>query len=345
MELGSEFAKGAADKVTGVKFPVLMRVVLPGLAATAVIYRPTLWFLGLLAYDPDHWWERVVAYIGLLALLGASISILNSEIYKIYMGRGIFWSKFFFEGGRQRQQARVDRLFKEAKQLGSGMRYDELWYQLRDYPENEQGDPEATHPTQLGNILTAYERYPAIRYGMDAVFYWSRIWLQLDKEKKEEIDSAWSVADGLLTLSAISLGGGALWLGQAAAALFGVGEGILPLESPGYAGLGGLGWLFLGFVFYRLSLPFHRQNGETFKAIFDVYRKKVWKITALKPQEKAAWKAAWAYLQYARLHCPNCKTGYNGIQSKTCSKCGFGLDEFNRAIQESGNFPTPPEGE
>jgi hypothetical protein len=49
--------------------------------------------------------------------------------------------------------------------------------------------------------------------------------------------------------------------------------------------------LVVGYGFYRLSLPFHRQNGEVFKSIFDLYRGKIREALELKPLEKETWDA------------------------------------------------------
>jgi hypothetical protein len=179
MELGFEATKGAAEKVLGVKLPVFMRVILPGLLATAVFYPAVARILALL--DTNQAWVRIAAYIALVLLLGALISTTNSEIYKIYEGR-ILWPSRLFERARQRQQSRVDRLWKSAESATDQALYDELWYQLRVYPINEEGRPEATHPTRIGNILAGYEQYPNNRYGMDSMFYWPRMWLQIDKD-------------------------------------------------------------------------------------------------------------------------------------------------------------------
>ena len=326
-----------------------MRIILPGLLATAVLYPVVAKILRYLPSDPDHLWERIAAYALLVFLLGALISTANSEIYRIYEGR-VFWPRRLREWARKRQQARVSRLRNAAESAKAQAKpardaaesakaqeledqFKEMWYELRVYPTDDQGEPEAQYPTRIGNILAAYEQYPKTRYGMDSVFYWPRIWMQIEKDKKEEIDSQWSVADGFLSLSAISFAGGSLWMVDALAAWFKIGWSGLPLPAPGLAVLGGAGWLVLGFLWYRRSLPFHRQNGEMYKSIFDIYRDKVWNLTSLKPHEKEMWYAAWAYLQYLKLKCPNCEK-YMG--SDKCEKCG--LPELTKNLRDSGKF-------
>src|SRR5260370_14859037 len=147
-------------------------------------------------------------------VFGALCSAIHGEVYKIYEGR-ILWPRRLLElalGNQRRQLARYVRKRDETKDLVPDTRYREAWYQLRLYPVNAEGEQIVERPTLLGNILAGYEDYPMKRYGMDPVFFWPRIWLQLEKEKKEEIDNSWSVADGFLSLSAVSFLGGALWL-------------------------------------------------------------------------------------------------------------------------------------
>ena len=336
MGTGFEAARGAAERVLGVRLPIFMRMILPGLLATAVLYPLIGWILGHLPSGPDYAWQRIAGYAVLVFLLGALISTTSSEIYRIYEGR-ILWPSRVKVWACGRQQARVSRLLKNADSA-TDAQYDELWYQLRIYPTNDEGQPEATHPTQIGNILAGYEQYPYTRYGMDSVFYWPRIWLQIEKDKKEEIDNQWSVADGFLTLSAISVVGGVLWILQALAAGLRISSSGLPFGAPGKSVMGGLGWLVLGFLWYKLSLPFHRENGEVFKSIFDVYRDKVWNLTSLKPNERETWRAVWAYLQYVLLKCPRCGVS-NPAGIDRCKKCGFELLELKRDLRDSGKFP------
>jgi hypothetical protein len=338
MEAGFEAGTGAAEKVLGVKLPVLMRIVLPGLAVTAVLYPWVAWLLGYLPRDTDHIWEPIAGYAVLVLLLGAVVSTGSSEIYKICEGR-TRWPEGLRKWAVKRQQARVDRLMKAAKAAKVKDRYDELWLELRAYPTNGQGDPEATYPTMLGNILAGYEQYPSTRYGMDSVFYWRRIWLQIEKEQKEEIDNQWCVADGFLILSAVCAGGAVVWALQALAAEFGVGVARLPFGLTGLALAGVPGWLALAYLLYRVSLPFHRENGEVFKSIFDIHREKVWAMTSLKPGESQSFEAAWGYLQYLAFQCPNCKKWTSYVKDN-CETCGMGLAELKKSLCATGKLPT-----
>lgn len=45
-------------------------------------------------------------------------------------------------------------------------------------------------PTRLGNVLRAYERKPAEKYGLDAIVCWSRLWLLLPDSVKADLNTA-----------------------------------------------------------------------------------------------------------------------------------------------------------
>ena len=224
MNLPFETAKGTADQLLNVRSPIYMRVGLPGALAMAVLYPPAGWLLARLPSQPEYLWQRVVAAIALAFLLGGIVSLLSDEIYKIYEGR-ILWPVWLLREAKSRQEARLGRLKRqeaEARAAGDVARLGEIWLQLRAYPVDDNSQPEVRRPTLLGNILEGYEQYPDTRYGMDSVFYWPRIWMLVEKDKKEEIDGRWCLADGFLTFSAVSLIGGAVWMVAAFANAAGV---------------------------------------------------------------------------------------------------------------------------
>ncbi|HEY1373278.1 MAG TPA: hypothetical protein VGH50_12465 [Candidatus Binatia bacterium] len=320
--LGIEGAKGIAEKIQPlVQFPVLMRVVLPGGLAMAIIYPFTPLQPDLLSADIDQAWREIVVVIAATFIAGALISALGGKLYEIYEGRR--WPRWLSKRLVARQAARVVKLRQvadKAGDAGDNNLYDETWLKLRMYPFGKDGEPYAARPTRLGNILAAYEDYPGTRYGMDSVFYWPRLWLQVDKDTKAEIDSSWSIADGFLYLSAVAIAGGALWL---AAEFFLPGVKCfahLPFALVGCK-TGGLALMAAGYIVYRLSLTFHVENGETFKALFDLFREKLKAMTEFGAAEAEKWDKTWAYLQYLMVSCPNCEHLYQ-LSSERCPNCG-----------------------
>jgi hypothetical protein len=352
MALGFEAAGGIVEKfLPGVPLSTLMNAVLPGLLAGAAAYPfATGRLRTFLSLDIQKSWPQLVIAAIVVVTLGGLVSALNGEFYKVYEGRS-GWPNRLSDWAIERQQRRIDRLYHnaDAEKGVHPERYNEYWYQLRVYPIHpETGKRYATHPTLLGNILKGYEEYPNNRYGMDSVFFWPRLWLMVEKDKKEEISKSWAIADGLLNLSAVSFLASLLWLvtymgaetGLLAPRWFPVGEGLT--ESIGAVA----GWLLLGYGLYRLSLPFHRQNGEIFKSLFDLYRDKLRSMTSLAPNESQVWRATWAYLQYLRISCPRCKTGTISVVTCDCSNkdCGSHQPEVVAEFRRSGkllNVPKP----
>jgi hypothetical protein len=350
MALGYDAAGGVAEKFLPAPFsiPVLMNTVLPGLLVVAALYpfAPPEWQKAL-SVDVDKSWLALAIAMLVVLVAGALVSALNGEFYKIYEGR-TSWPGRLSDWAVSRQQNRVDRLYRQARaeKEGSPQRYDEIWYQLRIYPiDPKTGDVYATHPTLLGNILAAYEKYPYDRYGMDSVFYWPRLWMVVEKDLKEEIGNSWAKADGLLNLSAVSFLAGLLWLGTTILVEAGLLESRWrPVDGfvPSIEAF--VGWFALGYALYRLSLSFHRKNGEVFKSLFDMYRDKLKKLTSLTPSEKDLWEATWAYLQYLLLPCPSCGKTTVSISTSECTNqsCRAHVPETVDDFRRSGAFIKTP---
>ncbi len=340
--VGFEGTKGLAEKIQPlVRFPILMRLVLPGALAAAVVYpvKPpkSEYIQGAFAFLGA--WRNPLVVLGAILVLGALISTLGDKIYEIYEGR-ILWPQFLFDRLLAWQRSRVKALFDSAKKAQKGsLREAELWFRLRMYPLDENGNPTASRPTQLGNILAGYEEYPKTRYGMDSIFYWPRLWLEMDPEKKAWVDGMWSLADGLLYLSAIGFCGGLFWLGVGALTGAGRITAYPPLDGATQRLLAGLVLLTLGFGIYRVSLPFHRRNGETFKAIFDLYRDKIQAITRLGPAEVTTWRATWSYLQYLRVYCGNCRKYFPAGRDR-CEFCSYPTARSLEDIRRADTCPT-----
>lgn len=338
-KLGFEAAGGVLGKfLPGVSFPVLMNAVLPGALASVALFPLTAIDLTkVLSLSVETTWSKLALAAAVVFALGGLISLLNSWFYEIYEGRN--WPQPLIDWGKTLQQRRVEKL-DDQQQAAKGVheqRYGEIWYRLRLYPINTSGKRYASHPTLLGNILYAYEEYPKDRYGMDAIFYWPRLWLIVDKDNRDYISKSWTVADGLVNLSAVSWIACLVWTAVACGSLLHLWRPThLPVHSSvgwTWAAIGG--WFVLGYLFYRLSLPFHRSNGEVFKSLFDIYRDKLSKLTSLAPKEGERWTAAWAYLQYLRIRCPKCGK-YVSIYDHQCSNgsCDAGLTEINPLVEE-----------
>lgn len=216
---------------------------------------------------------------------GWAIIISDMPIYILYEGRR-YWPSVVRKAFIWFQQRRLKKLRYIVFNARVGSReYLEASVEYANYPIDDSGEPYVEHPTRLGNILAAYETYPDVKYGLDSVFYWYRLWIVLDKDLRDEVDNAQSVVDSAVYVSFAFYVSGLIMLVYAAI-------GALQRtswEAAKYANLVhlpylpsvaillwmSLGCVVLGFAVYRISLPAHAQYGELFKSIFDMYRSKL----------------------------------------------------------------------
>ncbi|HWS87216.1 MAG TPA: hypothetical protein VN282_09645 [Pyrinomonadaceae bacterium] len=228
----------------------------------------------------------------------------------------------------------------------------EAYFDLRTFPLDGKGYEEyrAVRPTRLGNLMAAYERYSTRAYGMDAVFYWYRIWVTLDKDTRGEIDDAQALADSTVYTSFALYCSGLLWAVYAASAYARAPlaarlpwvASALPaapatvfdrLPGPGLSLLVAAGFVAAGFAVYRIALRLHAQYGELFKAMFDMYAPKVTEKfqkevfeelddllggapSAEKLKGKDVSVIVTRYLQYNRIRCP-----YTRVRGGHTVKC------------------------
>lgn len=286
------------DKAPSLGIPFFFRVVVPGAVVSGVLTPLTLKALDGFGLTSEH---QTVVIAALLVFTGLVLWALDDPIYGLLEGRWSWpvWLK----------QRRVDYWREKARTLyaraeaSEGAERAELWYALRQFPRDAQGIPTATAPTRLGNILASYEEYPDARYGMDSVFFWPRIWLQLDKDTRSEVDESWAIADtftylvvGLL-MAALAYLAVAIWA-------------ALPVALPPWARspfgsddvarhiVAGAGLLLAARIAYLISLPLHVRNGGVYKALFDLFHGKVADLAPGTDDEKLRFTEIYNALEY-----------------------------------------------
>jgi hypothetical protein len=307
----------------GLKF--VFRVILPGFVLALgffPILRTVVDLLkGLLTVE--------YAFIGAVLVLGWLVVILDMPIYMAFEGRR-YWPKplrALCTVRERRRLRKLERIITEF-QTTDRRKYIEASVEIRWFPLDEVGGWEVRYPTRIGNLLTAYEEYSKRIYGMWQGFYWPRIWLTLDKDLREEIDSRQALADSTLyTVFALYVCG-VLCLIYAGLYLLDVHKiDNLPLWP--YWWILPIACFGLGYLLYRVSLHVHAQFGETFKGLFDLHGPKVLlpviveAISAL--SKDADLKAApveeqnlavWFYLHNFRIKCRRCGTVMLPVESK-----------------------------
>jgi len=216
--------------------------------------------------------------------LGWLVVVNDMTIYMIFEGRR-YWLRPIRDLLIWCQKRRLGRLSEivanPPPRNTDRRRYSEAAVEYALYPVNNGGEPYVASPTRLGNIIKSFEEYPNVKYGLDSVFYWYRLWVVLDKDLREEIDSAQAVVDSTVYISFVSYVSGLVMLvyaglGTAAGQFTWLSQIKLPyVPSPSALCFMGLGCLIIGYVIYWLSFPAHAQFGELFKSVFDQYRSKL----------------------------------------------------------------------
>lgn len=216
---------------------------------------------------------------------GWAIVVSDMAIYMLFEGRR-YWPgpiRKLLMGCQRCRLARLSKIVLNTPANIDPRRLSEAEVEYALYPISEKSEAYVEHPTRLGNILESFETYPDVKYGLDAVFYWYRLWVVLDKDLREELDSSQAVVDSTVYISFVLYVSAFVMLlyaviGDAANVcwlhwLSGVKLPYVP--GPSALCLMAVACLVLGFVVYRLSLNAHAQYGELFKSVFDQYRSKL----------------------------------------------------------------------
>ena len=288
----------------------VFRLLLPGFILASAMAPLLHWFLHILGI----WIE--IKYLFPLEVVGWgwAIIICDMYIYMLFEGRR-YWPIWVRDWLIVVQKRRLERLREVIESDVEAA----VEYAL--YPVDDAGKAYVAYPTRVGNIIEASEAYPKVKYGLDAVFYWYRLWVVLDKDLREEIDNAQAVADSTIYVTfVLYVSGMMMWLYAIMELLA---ENLWPsmikfpyIPGPKPLVVLGAACFLVGFFVYRLSLPVHVQFGEIFKSIFDQFRlrllfddvvKEVGQIKgdadlASKKTQSERNKIAWLFLRWHRIH-------------------------------------------
>jgi hypothetical protein len=260
---------------------LIFRLVFPGVILAAAIFPALQAILSSLGLRFRFEYLFPIAVIA----SGWLVVVSDMTIYMLFEGRRYWpWPTrplMIWLQGRRLQ--RLSALALNPPAQADQRRVLEASVEYALYPINDRGEAYVEHPTRLGNIIESFETYPDVKYGLDSVFYWYRIWVVLDKDLRDEIDSAQALVDSSVYLSFVLYVSAFLMLiyagigyGPSFSRLHWLSAVTLPhVPAPRTLCLMAVACLVAGFAIYRLSLPAHAQFGELFKSIFDQYRSKL----------------------------------------------------------------------
>lgn len=264
----------------GVK--LILRLLVPGFFLTLGIYP----FLATLREKAG--WTIDIEYLFILSVIvtGWVVTVADQPLYMVFEGRR-YWPKWLLRIFLSLENRRLQKLIRDVDKfyaLAEGQegfpkfinnqKYTEASVEKRNFPLDDEGHLKVTSPTRLGNLINAFETYPDRRYGVDAVFYWYRIWLKLDKDLREELDTRQASTDSALYSSAVLFVSALLWSTYALIpTAYNPFINHLPTFLPMW--LPALFFLLTSRMTYKVSLYSQAQYGETFKSVFDIYEKQI----------------------------------------------------------------------
>ncbi len=312
------------------KFPfdfsitLVFRLVFPGIVLATATLPFFLGFFGWVGLLGDGKITVTVLVPITAVIFGWLIVLCDAPIYMFLEGRAYLpaWILFLMQKCQARRLERIRSRYAKFTKEGKTRRASEVNAKKLDYPiDKKTGEFYAGMPTRLGNLLYAYETYTNTAYKLDSIFYWSRLWLALDKDLRGAIDETQAMADSAVYVCF------ACYASFAILVIYGLGGFVarsihyslfnLPyLPSPGLTLLLSLLPLVIGYGCYRVAIWAQRGYGELFKALFDMYRDKltfVDGVTAIAvklggdPKEADKFTVTSRYLRWHKIRPPGHK--------------------------------------
>jgi hypothetical protein len=215
------------------------------------------------------------------ALGGVLLMALNREVIRLMEGypyrRLNGWQRWRYRrlsGLAEMIRTEREILKKQKKEL-SPERRDELEKAVAKLVTHFPDDEKWVLPTALGNTIRAFEVYPRIMYGLDAIEGWGRLLGVVPPDYREQINAAKTQMDFWVNLSLLAL----LFLPEyAAVAIYG--DSLRVPWAP-------LAALVVAFFAYSRAKSAAVQWGNLAKASFDLFLPELWCRLGFAPAEDA----------------------------------------------------------
>lgn len=189
-------------------------------------------------------------------------------------------------------------------------------YKLSDNPNISDNElKKGILPTKLGNVFKSMEIYPDWKYGMNGVFFWTRIQLLMPEENKNTLDKMRAFVDMFVELT---------WIFFVAAITYSI---VLAFnEDYILSGVSLIVFMLFSLFCYGMAVESALNFGLYVRSIFDLYREELWIklknglfITLSSYTEKERWDKMFRHLWlYKKMQCPNCGKSYESIIGHKC---------------------------
>lgn len=225
---------------------------------------------------------------------------LNISVVRFYEGYPILRWQFLRRGF----QSQRDKLYEEIAALRmkletqpsqQGSHEDLLRLTDLQVKAEVQYPPRSAEvlPTKLGNVIRAFEYYPATRYCIETITVWPRLVAVLPENRVDAINAEKSLMDFWLNLSLVLPISGLFW----ALAMW-------------YAGISWpflisvfIGGVLLGYLAYRAAIPSAVAWGYEVRTAFDLYRDDLLRKLGLQrpasvSKERSLWHRIFWFFTY-----------------------------------------------
>ncbi len=172
-------------------------------------------------------------------------------------------------------------------------------------------------PTRLGNVFRSIEVYPEMKYGMNSVFFWTRIQLCMKEENKVSLDKTRAFVDMFVELTWIFF-----FFAIVYSIVFAYNDNFL------YSFVSLVALIFFSLGSYNMAVQSALDFGSYVRSMFDLYRDELWdemknglfsELDSL--PEKERWENVFRYLWfYNVVQCKNCGRFYESAVEHKCEQ-------------------------
>ena len=231
-------------------------------------------------------WELIAIFILLSMFFGLIISVfinhmarfLEGYILELHKTNKIVrffrkklcerqW-KFFNECDKKYQSAIENQNFVERHSAYAKLYYyfSNCLYMISLNSEIKDDDlKKGIFPTKFGNVFKSMEIYPKWKYGMDAVFFWTRIELIMSEENKKTIDKMRGFVDMFVELTWIFFFFAFIYLGI-----------LIYNQNYLFSFISFVLFIILARTSYSMAVYSALNFGFYVRSIFDIYREELW---------------------------------------------------------------------
>ena len=286
--------------------------ILPSAAFVGVTYLIVHRFglsAGLISVSSDRFFKDLTAF-GLLSLLGGVILLVTNRgvvrllegYWPLNLGARLNWLELWLFKKTREESLKSDEDIKSLRlsnkvvpRATQNQRNKVKAREANRFPSDER----LVLPTSFGNIFRAFESYPRVMYGINAIPGWYRLLAVIPKDYRELIDSSRSTVDFWVNLSFLSLivivefylcailSGQISWAGIVSR------SGQFP-------------WIpVLGLLSFRIAYTFAKKAagewGNWVKSAFDLYLPDLRSMLEFAPATKEAERLRWINFNIAVL--------------------------------------------